>query len=171
MQAGGADHHGAMRVAQHDVGAHFDEAVGEHQTAVKHLLVNQHGAARLRGDDQCDADQIGRKARPRHVVDFRHGAVEVAANAQILIRRHHDVVAIVVPGHAQTGKDDAGHTMLARARPLDAKLRAGHRRQGDQGADFHVIRPDCVGRPPQAADAANYQGVAADALDVGAPWR
>ena len=58
--------------------------------------------------------------------------------------------------------------MLARARSTDTKLRSGHCRQGDQGADFHVVGPDGERRTLQAADTANHQGIAPDALDVGA---
>ena len=55
----------AVRVAQDDLHAHCLELVDKQQAVVEQLLVDQRRAARLRGDDRRQRDQVGGEARPR----------------------------------------------------------------------------------------------------------
>ena len=168
VELAGSDHHGAVRVAQHDLGAHGDQPVDEEQPALEHLLVDQHRAARLRGDDQGDADQVGVEAGPGRRVDLGDGVVGVLLDAQLLVFRHEDVVAVVVPAHAELPKADPGHAVLARARPGDPDGAAGHGGQADERGDLHEVRPDRVLAAAEPGDAADREHVGADAFDLGA---
>ena len=97
-QTAGTDDDGAMRVAEDDLRAHGDELVDEVETALVHLLMDDDGAFGLGGGDEGDAHEIGRKGRPRCVVDLRHGAAEVGLDAQALCTGDDQVLALIVGG-------------------------------------------------------------------------
>ena len=157
-----------MRVAEHDAGPHFDQTIHEHQAAVEHLLVDQYGAAALRRHHQGDADEVRREARPRHVVDLRHHAIEIRHHDKFLIGRHDDVLAIVLPVDTKAPVHDARHAVFLRMGVDDAHAGAGGGRETDQRAHLHVVRPDVEAGAVQRLHAFDNEVVSAYAVDASA---
>lgn len=54
---------GAVRVAEDDLCPHVYELVDEEEAALKHLLMDEHGAARLCRHDEEHGEQVGRQTR------------------------------------------------------------------------------------------------------------
>ena len=98
-QARWANHHRPVWVAQDDAPSHGDQFVYEEEPALEHFFVNQHGAARLRGHYQHDAHQVGGKAGPGRIIDFRDGIVYIHDHFQRLRRGHEDVIAAYLHVH------------------------------------------------------------------------
>jgi alpha-L-rhamnosidase len=84
----------AVRIAQHDAGAHADQLVDEEHARFEHLFVHQDQPIALRGRHDGDGHEIGGECRPWLVLELRHMAAEVGANLAGLLRRHDQIVSI-----------------------------------------------------------------------------
>ncbi len=53
------NHGCAVRIAEDDLCPHVNQLVNKKEPAFKHLLMDEHAAFCLGGNDQHDADQVG----------------------------------------------------------------------------------------------------------------
>ncbi len=131
-----------------------NQLVGEEEARFEHLLEDHHRPLGLRGDDDHDRQEVGRKQRPRSVVDLRHGGADVVADAQLLIPRNADVFPFDLQldaellEHVPHGVHVLGHGIF------DHELAARHSGQADVRADLDVIAGDVEVAAVQRFDAA-----------------
>ena len=157
-----------MRVADHGVGAHADQAVDKVQARLEHLFEEQHIAFDLRGQRDHAAHLVGGELRPGAVADHRHRAVVVAQHAALLLLRQIDVVLVQLDLDAQGGEHAPAHPVGVQVRALDLDLTAGGCRQRQVGGRFDVVVADLVRRAVQRGHAVDVELVGADAGDLGA---
>src|SRR3954454_5089030 len=86
-------------------------------------------------------------------------------DAQLLLSWHNDIIALVVPAHAQLAKRDPGHAMLARPGADNANWAGGYGRQPNERRNFHEIGADRVLAAAEFGDTGDTEHVGADALD------
>jgi len=153
-----------MGIAKHDPCTHGDQPVNPEQSAFEHLFVDQYRAAGLGCQHNDNARQIRWEGRPRTVVDLWDGAVEVIANDQFLLCRHHDVVTVLIPVDSKPSESDTGHpVMVAWSCACDPELSAGDRRKPDKGSHLDEIRADLDLNAGEAISAFDCDGVGSDA--------
>ena len=123
-QLGGADHDGAVRIAEHDARAHADQLVHEEEARLEHLLVDHDDALALRRRDERDGHGVGREGRPRLILELRHGAAEVAADLHLLLGGDDEVVALDAADDAEPLEAHEGGAQVLDAGVLDGDLGA-----------------------------------------------
>ena len=158
----------AMRIAEHDARAHADELVDEEQPRLEHLFVDENEPGALRRRDDRDRHRVGRKRRPRLVLELRHVSAEIALNDRLLSASARDD-EIGSVDHARDAEPREAHQRRAQmldARVRDANLGARHRRQADERADLDVIRPDAMRRAAERTAALHRQLVRARPVDL-----
>ena len=75
-----------MGITENDLCAHVDELIHKEQTALEHLLMDEHRASRLCSNNEKHRQQVGREARPWSVCQSHDRTVD---------KRLHLVVAVV----------------------------------------------------------------------------
>ena len=165
METARSDHQRTVRIAEHDPGAHRDQAVHEEQAALEELLVDQHRPVALRGQHERQRREVRREARPRRVVDLRDRAVHIRDDGALLPRGHAERGALDQGLHPEPGEDHADHPQMVGRDVLDAQLAARHGGDGDERPDLNVIGPDAVPRGTKVGGALDLEDVAADPGD------
>src|SRR4051812_9832694 len=94
-------YYSAVRIAKDNLGSHLYKLIYEEQAALKHLLVYEHRPLRLGGDHQHYAQQVGRKARPRMIVNGEYRSVNKGLYAVTILLWHVDVIAVYFKLNAQ----------------------------------------------------------------------
>jgi hypothetical protein len=134
----------AVRIAEDDPRAHRHELVDEEQPTLEHLLEDQHGASRLRGDDHRDRREVGGESRPRAVLDLRNRAAEIVDDDELLVGRNtHPVVTDLdldpeAPQHGQHRPQVVGRDAL------DRDVAACDGCHADEASDLDVLGRDRV---------------------------
>ena len=158
-----------MWIAQNDLRTHADQLVHEIESALEHLLVNQHRASRLRRHDDRDTHQVGREGWPGRVINLGNGAAHIHTHSQVLFILDDQIETVgrrlLAHAYAQAiAKNQADHAQLLGRHATHPNFAVGHRAQADVGADLGG-----VGRNPelsavQAGHAVDDQCVTANAL-------
>ena len=135
----------AVRVAEHDVGAHRDELVGEDQAVLEHPLVDQHRALALGREGDGDRGQVGRERGPGAVLDLALELADVARDASSwppgTMTSRAVELGVAGRGGAKTRRimrRSSGTVSLMRISP------PGHAGQGHERADLDVVGRDGV---------------------------
>ena len=87
-----------VRVAKDDLGAHVDQLVHEKKTALEHLLVDEDTSFGFGGNNEHDAEQVGRETGPRRIGNGEDGAVEERFDGIALLLRNMEIVASLLYG-------------------------------------------------------------------------
>ena len=161
-----ADDHGAVRIAKYDLRTHFDELVYEEQAALKHLLVEQHRAFRLRGHYDKHAQQVGREARPRRVGEIHKRTVDKGFYLVVFLAGDKDVLPFLLHLHAEAAERFGNQPEVGGCRAANGKPVAHHGRHAHERPDFNHVGHNRVGRAVQAARAGNGEQVGGDTADV-----
>ena len=101
---------GTMGVAEDNLCAHIDESVNKEQTALEHLLVEQHRTASLCGYDDEYGEQVGSKSRPWCIGQRHDSTIDERVDNVVFLTRDEEIVAIFLDFDAQTSEgigDDA----------------------------------------------------------------
>jgi len=163
-----SDDDGTVRVAEDDLGAHVDEFIDEEEAAFEHLLMDEHGTFGLGGDDEQNAQQVGRETRPRGVGDGHGAAVHEGLHLVVLVLGDVDVVANALDGDADASEGLGNDAEVFVADILDGDVAAGHSGHTDEGADFNHVGQDGVVGAMQFGDALDGEQVGTDAGNLGA---
>ena len=163
-----SDDDGAVGVAEDDLCAHVDELVDEEEAALEHLLMDEHGAFGLGGDDEEDAQQVGREAGPGGVGDGHGAAVHEGLHLVVPVLGDVDVVADAFDGDTDAPECLGNDAEVLVADVLDGDVAAGHGCHADEGADLDHVGQDGVVGAVQCGDALDGQQVGADAGNPGA---
>ena len=157
-----------MRVAEDDPGAHPDELVDEEETALEHLLEDEHGAVRLRRRHDRDRGQVGRERGPGAVLDLRDLAAEVVLDLEPLARRdaHGRLPHLDLDAEPRERRQD--REQIPGLDVLDRDVAAGGGREADEAADLDVLGSDAPVAAVQLGDAVDAEDVRLDPLDLGA---
>lgn len=84
-------HDAAMRVAEHDVGSHPDQAIDKEESRFEHLFVNEHDAIALRCSNNRDGHRICGKCRPRLIFELGYVAAEILVDVHFLTARNDEI--------------------------------------------------------------------------------
>ena len=158
----------SVRVTEHDPSAHRGELVGEEEPVLEHLLEDKHSAGRLCRNRERDAGEVRRERGPGPVVDLGDRVADVVPDAQALLGRHDQVIAVVVRLEAEPLEHHADHLEVLWNGVGDAQLAARDRRQGHEARDLDVVRGDRVARAAEACLPVHGEHVRPDAVDPGA---
>src|SRR5919205_3189401 len=148
----------AVRVAQHDAGAHRHELVDEEHAPLVHPVVHEGGAGGLRGQHDDGRGQVGGEAGPG--VGCNLARAHEAADPDV----HRPLDELYRDAHAREHQVD--HLHRAGDDVADGNLSAGHGRRDGEGAHVDVVGDDVVLRAAQGVHALDPDDVAADALNA-----
>ena len=148
-----AYHDGPVWVAEDYLRAHVDQFVNEEQAALEHLLVEQHAAPRLCGDDEQHGEQVGREARPGRVGQGHDGAVDERFYLVMLPVGYYEVVAVNVYSDAELAEGFRYDAEVAHGDVLYAYAVAHHGGHADERAHLNHVWQDGVRRSVQALHA------------------
>ena len=129
-----------MRIAENDPRSHRHEFVDKEQAVLEHLLEDQDRPARLCCNCECDRREVGRKSRPRAVLDLRDLAAEIVLDREVLIggyvqRRVAELDLDPEPLHRGNDRSEIlGNDVL------DRHGTARHRCEADEAAHLDVVR-------------------------------
>ena len=98
------DDHSPMGIAKDNLCTHIDELVNEEQTALKHLLMEEHTTFRLRCHHQQDGDEVWRQSWPRGIGERHDGAVDKRLDDVVRLLGNPQVVALNLDLHTQTAE-------------------------------------------------------------------
>ena len=139
-----SDYYGAVRVAEYNLGTHFNQAVNEEEPALEHFLVNQYAASALGGHDQKHAQEVRGQAGPRGVRYCHNRPVHERIYNVAFLLRDEDIVTALLQVHSyspETLRDDAeilvGDVLYGDA----AAVHCGH---SDETSHFQHIRKNLV---------------------------
>ena len=120
-----------------DLRAHSNEMVHEVETALEHLLEEETGAARLRGEHDQNRDEIGREHRPGAIRHGRNRVAEIVLHPLPSPHRHMEspLLGINRPLHAK-----AHEHFLEDIEHLGVNLRQGQFAPRDRGGG-EIARP------------------------------
>ena len=97
-------------VAEDYLCTHVYELIYKEQSALKHLLVEEHAALCLRSHHEEHAEQVGGESRPRCVAQGHDGTVDERVYLVRIVMRYHEGIALLYDGDAEASKgigDDA----------------------------------------------------------------
>ena len=158
---------GPVGVAENDLGAHINELVHEEEPALEHLLVNEHAALALGGDDEHHAQKVRGEARPRSVGKSHYGAVDEGFYLVAFLGGDIDVVPLLEQLHSQAAETLRDDAEVLPGDIFDGEFTLGDGRHSYEGADFNHIGKDPVAGSMQFLYSCDCQQVGAYALDLG----
>ena len=125
-------------------------------------------AGALRGRDERDAHEIGGEARPDRVLELRHVATQILADATRLSSVDDETRALDARNHTQALEAEKGGAQVMGSHPLDGDRRIGDGREADEGTDLDVVGADGELGPGERSPSFDGQDIGADALNLGA---
>ena len=140
MEDARTGHDGAVRIAERDARSHVYQFIDEKHARFEHLFEDEHRAFDLRCDDRHNARQIGRKARPRSVVDFRRRVSDIAVYFKFLPFGNGERRAVDIPCDAEFAETEPERPHILRIDAFDRERTASSRRESDKRTDFHIVR-------------------------------
>ena len=125
-------HYGAVRVAEDDLCAHVDEFVHEEESALKHLLMEEHRALGLCGYHDEHREQVGGQSGPGGVGQRHDGAVDEGVHLVVVLPGDDEVVALDVNPHAEPAEGIGDDAQVPDRHVLDADAVAHHGGHADE---------------------------------------
>ena len=161
-----AYHHRPVRVAEDNLCAHVNEAVHKEQTALEHLLVNEHASLALGGHHQHHGQQVRREARPGGVGKGHDGAVQERVYLVALLRGNVNIVSLLLQLDAQAAERVRNNAQVIVRHVFDGEAALADGGHADKRAHLNHVRQNFVQGAVQRLHAMDAQQVGAHAVDI-----
>ena len=120
-----------MGITDDRVGAHLHERIDEIHPPLEHLLEEQNRTLALRRENEEGTHHVGRKLRPRTIVDLWNCTARIGLNARRLSEGHDDPITLDVEFDSESFEHTIHHPIMTTDRVVnrDAAARRGGQRQ------------------------------------------
>ena len=163
-----AHHHSTVRVAENNLCTHIDELVDEEQSALEHLLMEEHAATCLCRHNEENRQEVGGKSWPWGIGKRHDGSIDKGIYDVVLLFRNKEVVALNLYLHTQSAESLGNDSQVADRHVLDAYTGSTHGSHTDERAHLDHIGQDAMLGSVKRLHAHDSKKVAAYAADLSA---
>ena len=155
-----------VRIAKDDLSTHIDQFVNEEQSALEHLLMEQHRATSLGSYDDQHRQQVWRQSRPRGISQRHDRTIDKRLYLVVSLFGDNEVVAFYLHLHTQAAEGFRDEAKVLDRSILDSDAFATHRCHADERSNLDHVRKYLVLSPMQLVDTLDGQQVRSDATDL-----
>ncbi len=159
-------HHGTVRVAEDDLRTHIDQFIHEEETALEHLLMEEHTATSLGSHYEKHGEKVWSKSWPRSIGKRHDGAVDKGIDDIMLLLWNDEVIALYLDLHTQAAESIRNDAQILDRYVLDADTGATHGSHSDERTHLDHIGQDAMLGSMQFLHAHDGEQVAGDAADL-----
>ena len=157
---------GTVRVAKDNLRAHVDKFIDEEQTALEHLLVEEHRSACLSSHRNEHGEQVRSQSWPRRIGNGHGGTVDERLNLVVALARHKEVVILDFHLDAHATEGIGNDAEVLERHVFDADAVTTHGCQADERTHLNHVRQNGVFRAMQLANTLDGEQVRCNAADA-----
>ena len=158
---------GTMGIAEDDLRTHVDELVDKEQTALEHLLVEEHRASGLGGYGDKYGQEVGCESRPRSIGQRHDGAVDERLYLIMAHGGNKQVVTLFLHLDAHAAESVGDDAQVLHRHILNPHAFAHHRGHTDERPHLNHVGQYAVLRSVETFHTLNSEEVGADTADAG----
>ena len=160
------DNSGTVRVAEDNLGTHVNKLVNKKETALKHLLMDEHAAAGLCSHNKGYTDKVGSETRPWSIGNSHDGTIHKTLNLVVFLLGDKKVVTPLPHLYAQPAEHLGDKAKMLQAHIVNSNVALRHSGHADKGTHLNHIRQQTVMASPKTIHAMNGKQIGTHALYV-----